>query len=275
MTYSIERNKIIIEDLKEFDITQILECGQVFSYKKIAGKKFEVYSSDKRAVVEQLCDRAIITTADPAYFENYFDLKRDYAEIKGKLQNNKELASPILFGGGIRILKQDKLETIISFVVSANNNISRITKSLFYIREKLGSKVGDYFAFPTLNQLMLADEKFFVQAGLGYRAKQMVKLIQQLKHVDLDEWDRLDTQTLKNRLIALSGIGPKVADCILLFGFSRGDVFPVDTWISKVFYDFYGEITKNRVKMSEILTKKYGDLSGVAQQYLFYYKRSI
>lgn len=275
MTYSIERNKIIIEDLKEFDITQILECGQVFSYKKIAGKKFEVYSSDKRAVVEQLCDRAIITTADPAYFENYFDLKRDYAEIKGKLQNNKELASPILFGGGIRILKQDKLETIISFVVSANNNISRITKSLFYIREKLGSKVGDYFAFPTLNQLMLADEKFFVQAGLGYRAKQMVKLIQQLKDVDLDEWDRLDTQTLKNRLIALSGIGPKVADCILLFGFSRGDVFPVDTWISKVFYDFYGEITKNRVKMSEILTKKYGDLSGVAQQYLFYYKRSI
>ena len=275
MTYSIERNKIIIEDLKEFDITQILECGQVFSYKKIAEKKFEVYSSDKRAVVEQLCDRAIITTADPAYFENYFDLKRDYAEIKGKLQNNKELASPILFGGGIRILKQDKLETIISFVVSANNNISRITKSLFYIREKLGSKVGDYFAFPTLNQLMLADEKFFVQAGLGYRAKQMVKLIQQLKHVDLDEWDRLDTQTLKNRLIALSGIGPKVADCILLFGFSRGDVFPVDTWISKVFYDFYGEVTKNRVKMSEILTKKYGDLSGVAQQYLFYYKRSI
>ena len=275
MTYSIERNKIIIEDLKEFDITQILECGQVFSYKKIAGKKFEVYSSDKRAVVEQLCDRAIITTADPAYFENYFDLKRDYAEIKGKLQNNKELASPILFGGGIRILKQDKLETIISFVVSANNNISRITKSLFYIREKLGSKVGDYFAFPTLNQLMLADEKFFVQAGLGYRAKQMVKLIQQLKDVDLDEWDGLDTQTLKNRLIALSGIGPKVADCILLFGFSRGDVFPVDTWISKVFYDFYGEITKNRVKMSEILTKKYGDLSGVAQQYLFYYKRSI
>lgn len=111
-----------------------------------------------------------------------------------------------------------------------------------------------------------------MKAGLGYRATQMVKLLKQLKDVDFEELKKLDTESLRKELISLSGIGPKVADCILLFGFSRKDVFPVDTWIVKIFHDKFGD-TDNRNQMREELIKKFGDLSGVAQQYLFYHKR--
>ncbi|MBR1984687.1 MAG: 8-oxoguanine DNA glycosylase, partial [Clostridia bacterium] len=116
------------------------------------------------------------------------------------------------------------------------------------------------------------DEKFFVEIGTGYRAKYLVKIINELKDIDFSDLKLMDTIKLKNKLISLSGVGPKVADCIMLFCLEKKDVFPVDTWIEKVYNDYF-EKENNRIRIREILIDKFGGLSGYAQQYLFYYKR--
>ncbi len=274
MKYITYDNRIEIKDLSEFDARQIFESGQIFSYEKLDEYHFICYSKDKKCEVIQNTKTATIYTKDLDYFINFFDLKQNYADFKQKLLNFEELEEPIKFGNGIRILRQDPYEMIISFVISANNNIPRIRNSIKYLREHCGTNMGDYFAFPTLDQLLEKDIQFFKDAGLGYRAEQIYKLLRQLNNVDLDALKTYRTEELMKFLISLCGIGPKVADCVLLFGFNRGDVFPVDTWIVKVFHDKFGD-TDDRKKMREILIKKFGDLSGIAQQYLFYHKRSF
>ena len=113
-----------------------------------------------------------------------------------------------------------------------------------------------------------------MKLGVGYRAKQLVRLVQQLKDVDFEQLESMQTQDLRKFLMQFSGVGPKVADCILLFAFSRLDVFPVDTWIEKVYNKYFGSL-KNRNTISNELVLRYGNLSGYAQQYLFFYARSL
>jgi len=260
---------------KEIDFVQTLMCGQIFSYKQFENKIL-VLSGDKQAEVFEFENYYKVITDDIEYFKNFFDLKNDYEKIKQKLilQGGEILAKAIEFGRGIRILKQDLLEVIVSFVFSANNNIKRITASLFALRNKYGTKLNDNFsAFPTLKQLGKINENEFKELGAGYRSAQLVKLITQLKELELKNLEKLDTEELRKKLISLSGIGPKVADCILLFGFARTDVFPVDTWIKKVFNLYYGK-SDNINQIRKILIDKFGELSGYAQQYLFYYQRS-
>ena len=203
-----------------------------------------------------------------------FDFFKNTEILSQKNLQKNILKEAIKFGSGIRILKQDLLEVIISFVFSANNNIKRITESLFKLREKFGTKQSDFFAFPTLNQLQKIGEKDFKEIGAGYRSAQLVKLIEQIKEIDLEKLKNLETEILRKELIELSGIGPKVADCILLFGFGRTDVFPVDTWINQVFNSYFGK-NENKTQIRKFLIKEFGDLSGYAQQYLFYYQRSF
>jgi N-glycosylase/DNA lyase len=257
---------------KEINFAQTLKCGQIFSYKQI-NDRFIIFSKDKKAeVVENDSDYTVFTD-DIAYFKNFLDLETDYNAIKEKLIKDKLLFEPINFGSGIRILRQDILEVIIAFVFSANNNIKRITSSIFALREKFGSKKNDFFTFPTLEQLSKITEQDFKDVGAGYRASQLVKLIKQLQNTDINQLRKSDTKAIRNYLIGLSGIGPKVADCILLFGFNRTDVFPVDTWIEKV-YNLYYKKCDNRILIRKNLIQKYGNLSGYAQQYLFYFQRS-
>ena len=272
MKYEKKKDEIVVSDLSEFDITQIVECGQIFSYEKLGENHFLIYSADKTCEVVQDEKCATILTKDVDYFENFFDLSENYCVFKQKLENYPEMKDALKYGYGIRILRQDAFEMFVSFVISANNNIPRIKNSIKFIRENAGRNMGEYFAFPTLEELSNCDVDFLVRAGLGYRASQLVKLLGQLTSVDFEELKKMDTKSLRKFLITLTGIGPKVADCILLFGFSRKDVFPVDTWIVKIFHDKFGT-TNNKNEMREALIKKFGDLSGVAQQYLFYHKR--
>ena len=276
MDYVLGKDYIEIFGKEDFDIKEILECGQVFSYKFMCDC-YIVYSADKKAKVTETNLGYIIKTNNPQYFENYFDLKTDYGKIKETLSKFPILKKPIDFGKGIRILKQNLFETLISFIVSANNNIKRIQMILERLREKLGSKVGDFYAFPTREQLKGASVEFFKEIGAGYRADYLYKVVRQIDDNTLNEWQKLDTKDLRNKLISLSGIGPKVADCVLLFGYGRQDVFPVDTWIEKMYVKFYcsnSQIVPNREKIRENLVKEFGNLSGYAQQYLFYSMRS-
>lgn len=273
MKYTLESDKIIIEDTKDFDIMHILECGQVFTYKKNGEYDYDVYSLDNFANVKLVDGKYVILTQNPKYFVNYFDLDTDYDEIKKDVAKNDYIKKAVEFGHGIRILHQSLLEVIIGFIISANNNISRITKTMQKIRE-FGENKGSYFAFPTLERLHDITVQDFVNMGAGYRAPYLYKVIRQLDDVDLEKTFSYDTKTLKTWLLSLMGVGPKVADCILLFGYARCDCFPVDTWIEKVYIDIF-KTKQSREKMSNDLINYFGKNAGYAQQYLFFYRRSF
>ena len=271
MKYKIGKDFIEIVGKEDFNIEHTLECGQVFSYEK--KENYFVYSADKMAEVIENKNGFLIKTNDTTYFENYFDLKTDYAKIKKHLSNYDILREPVRYGYGIRILRQDLFETLISFIVSANNNIKRIKAILFKLRQMCGTKKDGFYAFPTREQLLRVSEEDLKGIGAGYRAKYIYEVVRQIDDKTLHKWKDLDTPALRKQLMTLMGVGPKVADCIMLFGYGRGDVFPVDTWIHQMYEKYYSEC-KNREKIRQNLTKEFGLMSGYAQQYLFYFMRA-
>ena len=273
MKYIKQKNKIIVTDLKDFNIVQTLDCGQIFRY-KIKDNIAIVNSLNKQAIIETQETQIVINTKDVDYFENFFDLKTDYSEIKKVLSKDKFLCKAINYGYGIRILNNDVFEMIVSFIISANNNIPRIKKSIEYLCENFGENMGEYFAFPTLEQLKSAAVEDYNIAGLGYRAEQMFETIQNLTNQDLKNLKEMNSEEQLQFLLKLKGVGEKVANCIMLFGLGVKDVFPVDTWINKVYNDLTNSNETNRKKITKELTNKYGVLSGYAQQYFFYYYRN-
>ena len=291
MQYLKVNQKIVIDDLSQFNIKQILDCGQIFRY-FISGNVAEVVSKDKYARIISYTDRVEILTEDVNYFERFFDLNRDYNQIKNRLKYDEFLSSSIKFGYGIRILNQDLFEMIVSFIISANNNIKRIKNSLNHLCKQFGSKIGllakyiedspltsvqdsCYYAFPTLEQLKGATVQDFINAGLGYRAEYMFDTIQKLNQDDLDRFLLLDDDHQLQFLLSLKGVGEKVAHCIMLFAMHQTKVFPVDTWINKVYNDLTNTTCTNRKLISKTLSDRYGELSGYAQQYFFYYYRTL
>ena len=275
---------IIKTDGEYFSVKDTLQCGQIFRYYEHGGGKFVVVSKDKCALCYNQGDFAFIECedGDEDYFYNFFDLNRDYKRIvDGALSHNiGVLTKATTLGKGIRILNQDTEEMLLSFIVSQNNNIPRIKKSLDYLALSIGDKIdfkgGVYYAFPTAQNLSTKDEEFFKSAGLGYRAgyiKGVTKLL--LDGFDLTALNDLSTEEIKSKLITRRGVGEKVADCVTLFGFHRADSFPVDTWIEKVYKeDFLGKESDRR-KITDYFVKKFGKDAGYIQQYLFHYKRNF
>lgn len=273
MKYKIEKDGIKIFSKDEFNPQHILECGQVFCYRK-EGENYVVYPGNEYAEITEERDFYFIKTKNIEYFKKWFSLDEDYSLIKSKLAKFDIMKNPLEFGYGIRILKQDLFETLISFIISANNNIKRIMGILNKLREILGKKVAENtYSFPNYRDLTKCDEEFFKDLGAGYRAGYLFKVLKQITPEILEEYSNLPTKDLRNKLIELAGVGPKVADCVLLFGFNKADVFPVDTWIAQM-YNAYFERLDNREKIRENLVCKFGEFSGFAQQYLFYYQRS-
>lgn len=217
---------------------------------------------------------ATIETVDTDYFVKYFDLNRDYGEIKRRLLGFPCMKEAIGYGYGVRILNQDPTEMIISFIISANNNIPRIQGIIERMCRTSGVPIGEEgFAFPTLEDLSRRDREYFTSIGAGYRADYLVKSVDALYHGFADDVEGLDTPSARKKLMQLTGVGRKVADCILLFGYHREDVFPVDTWIEKVYLRLFGESRASPARKADELAEYFGDLSGYAQQYLFYHAR--
>lgn len=225
-------NNDIIVSTKDFNIRQTLECGQLFRY-KIEDNHAIVYTGDKKAVLyNKNANEIVIENENKEYFYNYFDLKTDYSQIKANLMDKPFMKQSIENGYGIRILKQDIVETIISFIISANNNIPRIQGIL--------NKIAKNNTFPSIEELANYSEQDFKAMGAGYRAAYLKKTIEILldKKFDILAPYALNGDTANKYLCdALVGVGPKVADCILLFAYHKMDVFPVDTWIKKVYED--------------------------------------
>lgn len=273
MNYTLQKDKIIIFDKEEFKPKHIIECGQIFCYKKIDDVTYIVYSADKMAKVKECENYVEIETDNIDYFVNYFDLNTNYTTLKNKFINDYPyLTKAINYGTGIRILKQSPFETIIGFIISANNNIKRIQKIMFAIRQTFGKNMGEYYSFPTAQDLSKATEQDFKNMGAGYRAKYLVEATKQLLNADYESLRKLSTEELNKYLLTIMGVGQKVADCIMLFAFSKGDVFPVDTWIEKVYCSYFEE-EHNRVTIRKNLLNTFGENSGYIQQYLFYSQR--
>ncbi|MBO5394431.1 MAG: DNA-3-methyladenine glycosylase 2 family protein [Clostridia bacterium] len=270
MNYQLTCEGIKIFDKRQFSPRHILDCGQVFCYDK-RGDNYISYPQNQFAEIIEFEKYYLIKTKNVDFFVDYFDLSTNYEKIKCELGSFQMLKEPILFGYGIRILNQDLFETLLSFIISANNNIKRIKVILNNIRRALGEKIGDnVYSLPTYEVLKAQDEDFYKKAGAGYRAKYLIKMLHQITPQLLEEWRKLDTAALRTKLVSIAGVGPKVADCILLFGYHRGDSFPVDTWMAKM-YNMYFEPIENRNIMRDNLVKQFGKNSGYAQQYLFYY----
>jgi len=268
-------------DKNYFSIEDTLKCGQTFAFEPYQNG-YVVKSADKFAFLYYSGDKVVIESENNAYFENYFDLNRDYQTICQKATNYQIelLTKAVQIGKGIRILKQDPFETIISFLISQNNNISRITKSIFFLCEKLGKKVnflGERYAFPTPQALANAPLELLKNAGLGYRCNYVLECAKKVVsgEINIKYLQTLSTKELKLELLKIKGVGEKVANCIMLFGFSKFDSFPVDTWIEKVYLQDFNGKSATREKITEYFINLFGDSSGIIQQYLFNYKRNI
>lgn len=272
MLYEIKDKDIYVYDKTQFNPKHILECGQVFRFGIDKNNNYYVISKNKKATIVENEDLYIIKSDDPDYFTNYFDLNRDYNKIKDILRNDKILSPMIDYGYGIRILNADPIEMIFSFIISQNNNIKRIQK----IIEKLcdiGNPCENFNAFPTVEKLCSQNDDFFKSLGAGYRDKFLKNVSCALKDINIEDIKNLSSDELYEFLTSLNGVGPKVASCILLFGFGKTNKFPVDTWLEQVYYNHYSKEKRNRKQIQKYFENKYGENSGIAQQYLFYFER--
>jgi len=272
MRYFVKNNKIIFERNDDFDAKSILECGQLFRYFK-TDKGYDVITGDKLASVYEENGSVVIESESPEVFIEYFDLNTDYSEIKKELEKYDFLKEPIKKGKGIRIVKANPEETILQFIISQNNNIKRIQKIIERLSE-IGKPINEkYRAFPSCKELSKMPRSFFEGLGAGYRAGYLEEVSKVLADINLEEKKLLNDDELYEWLLSLKGVGPKVASCIMLFGFNRSACFPVDTWIEKVYRTYFYEGEKTRPQISKFLQNKFGAMSGITQQYLFYYIR--
>ena len=282
--------EFILKNPKTFNLEHIFECGQCFRWNKqedgsytgvFKGNVINIKQKGNDFLFKGICNGNI-----QEIIEEYFDLNRNYDNIKSLLEKiDDNMATSIKYGEGIRILNQDLWETIISFIISANNNIPRIKGIIERLSTKYGNEIlfegKKYYTFPTPNQLSDVTIEDYRKLGLGFRDIRLYETV----HMVLDgkvklEKMRLEENTLKIReeLLTLSGVGPKVADCILLFStLKRLEVFPIDVWVRRVMNELYiKNADENKVKKKEIeqiAAEKFGNLAGIAQQYLFYWKR--
>lgn len=264
--------KFVLKKIPTFDIVQTLECGQVFRYGEKDGRYF-VISKDHILYCKDLGDCYEFETDDVPYFKNYLDLDRDYEAIQREVQDGGFVSDAIEYGKGIRILNQDLQEMIISFLVSQNNNIPRIKNTIDAFCRALGKEMEGYFAFPCMEAFAKQDLFFYKECGCGYRAEYIQGISRDIVEHGLPDLENMDTDEARNVLLSYKGIGRKVADCILLFGLQRKDVFPVDTWIYKAFQNDFPKVLPE--KMATLLIQKYGKNSGFVQQWAFFYKRNF
>jgi N-glycosylase/DNA lyase len=260
------------KDIKCFDAAEIADSGQVFRA-DIKPDGVHFVSGGEYAIVK---DGEIISTND-GYFRNYFDLAGDYENIKNTTKLPQKVKDECC---GIRILLGDVAEIIISFIISANNNIKRIKGTIKRLCERYGERRqnpdgGEYFTFPTLENLAATDADDFKSMGCGYRAGYLVKTVKALRAVNFNEWWELNNGELYDRIIQLHGVGDKVARCIMLFAFHRLDIIPVDTWIIKTAGNFVDIRGKTPKTVAAELQAYFGQFGGIAQQYIFYYTQHL
>lgn len=278
-------NLVILEDVENFDAKAIFTCGQAFRWYEEKDGSFTTVHLGRVLNVLNEDDKVIFKGTNLEEFNeiwiDYFDLNTNYQSIRKSLANNEILANAMEYGKGIRILNQNHFEMLISFIISANNMIPRIRKSIEVISMRYGKFICEdenrkYYSFPTVEELSKATvEELREFAKVGFRDKRIFDTVNMIKNenIDLDGFENLETDNLREELLRFSGVGNKVADCIILFSYKRGEVFPVDVWIKRVMEELFIKEETPVKKISKEADRIFGKYAGYAQQYLFYYGR--
>lgn len=269
------RKKYIVKNVKDFNLRHTFCCGQCFRWEEEADGSFTGIAFGKPVNMKLDGGSLTVDNCTEEDFETvwrpYLDLDRDYAEIKKSLSDHDPvMGKAVETGSGIRILQQDLWETIVSFIISQNSNIPRIRGCISRLAELFGEKACTYrekewFSLPDAGVLAGLTAEDLAPVRLGYRGRYLVETARQVAAEGLPR--------NKKELLALTGVGPKVADCVALFGMGQTGAFPIDVWVSKAMGEAYGIDEKDKKAMARYAFEHFGKLGGFAQQYLFYYIR--
>ena len=271
MDYKKDGKDILLRQ-SDFALDDTLDCGQAFRWEKISDNAYHGAFLNKQLTIS--CENGsdlfrLHDTTEQDFlniWKDYFDLDTDYGEIKRRFSSDETLAKACAFAGGIRILRQDSWESLSSFIISQNNNIPRIRKNIEALCDSYGERINDDFAaFPSPEALASAKEDDLAKLRLGYRSRYIIESSKQYLNDG--------PPSTREGLLSFCGIGPKVADCIMLFGLHQVAAFPIDTWVKHIMNDMYGFDEKDVKGMQRFADERFGELAGYAQQYLFYYYR--
>lgn len=275
---------VILTNVCDFNVQQIFECGQCFHFKKIDEMEYVTVAFERALHIKQDNDTVIMynTSVDEynSIWKKYFDMDTDYGMIKETLENTcDELKEAIREKSGIRILRQEFTETLLSFIISQNKQIPHIKKIIEDISRKYGRLVGiinneEYFSFPNLDVLSNITEEEFRSLKTGFRAPYLCNAIRHLQEWSEDGgMQNLSYEEAKEKLMTIKGVGDKVANCVLLFGLGYTAAFPVDVWIKRIMEQLYFKKDTPKNKIEEFAKEHFGEYGGYAQQYLFYFAR--
>ena len=277
---------VILVNVCDFNIQQILECGQCFHFKKIDEMEYVTVAFERALHIKQ--DKGIVilynTSVDEynSIWKKYFDMDTDYGKIKETLESTSdELKEAIKEQYGIRILRQEFSETLLSFIISQNKQIPHIKKIVENISRKYGKLVGvvnneEYYSFPKLDVLCNITEEDFRELKTGFRAPYLCNAIKYLQ-----EWSEdgvmqdLSYEEAKEKLMSIKGVGDKVANCVLLFGLGYTSAFPVDVWIKRIMEQLYFKKDTPKNKIEEFAKEHFGEYGGYAQQYMFAFREKL
>lgn len=261
---------IKVTDISELSLPETLDCGQCFRWKQAADESWCGVAYGICRNIRRDDGGITIIGADEKEFSevwyNYFDFGRDYDELKKEFAECEILHDACEFAPGIRVLRQEPWEAFITFIISQNNNIARIKGIVERICTAFGTEIGEgIYAFPTPQQLAAVPAEEFTKLGCGYRADYLVFSANEVAsgRLDLAALAKLPTAEARKRLLEVYGIGPKVADCVLLYGLGKTECCPADVWMKRVICALGGS-------MPACVT----DYAGIAQQFLFHYARN-
>ena len=285
----MKEQQYIIKNPKCFNLKDIFTCGQCFRWEENEDKSYTGIVKENVINIKEQGNDYVIKSVGNDEIEklviDYFDLNRDYKALQEKLSKiDENMEKSIKYGQGIRLLNQDLWETLISFIISANNNIPKIQKIIKRLSKNFGKKIifenNEYYTFPTAQELKDVTIEKYRELGLGFRDKRIYETTQIIleNKVNLQELENNpNTLEVRETLLTLPGVGPKVADCILLFSdLKRLEVFPIDVWVNRVMNELYIHGDENKIskkQIEQIAKEKFGNLAGLAQQYLFYWRR--
>ena len=253
-----------------FNLAQTLDCGQAFRWKPDENGVWSGIAYGKKILLCESNGEILINGADnndiDKIWRGYFDLERNYAEIISALGSNDVLKRAAEYGSGIRILRQEPWEALCSFIISQNNNIPRIKGIIERLCENFGEKHGDYYSFPSAERLAALTPEELSPIRAGFRAKYIIDAAVKVAdgYIDLEALKTAPAEEAQKALMCIKGVGPKVADCAMLYGLGRIEAFPRDVWIKRALTElFSGELPQCALPYA-----------GIAQQYIFYYIRN-
>lgn len=281
-----DNNNTIIRDITDFDLAQTLECGQCFRFYKQSDNEYVIVAYNKLLHIKQVKSDLIFYNTQKNLVEDlwldYFDLKRDYGEIKQfLLRKDNILETAIIEKHGVRILNQEFHEMLISFIISQNKQIPQIKQLVKRISERYGEYLGEvngesYYSFPDVKTLGKISEEDYREMKTGFRAPYLFDASQKLAkgEISCEELCGLSEEETRKKLIEIKGVGEKVANCVMLFSLGFRSAFPIDVWIKRIMETLYfkGKDTSKEI-IGKFALDLYGEYGGYAQQYLFCYGR--